>query len=182
MEIKPKTSLANHIINSPRVIVTSGWRRAPWLDCDLDFSAFFCDSSHRIRQLSDFVFYNNPKTYNGGVELEHRNIDYDEDDTISINVNAIPSYIKNVYFVASLGGYPGLTFSKNTVTHLYARLIDETTREELICFNFDPDNPDKTAIVTAQMHCEDERWIFTKLGKGVDGGLVALCSDFGAEL
>jgi hypothetical protein len=32
------------------------------------------------------------------------------------------------------------------------------------------------------MYLKDQCWFLTKLGKGVDGGLVALCKDFGVQL
>ena len=43
-----KISLDELKIDQTKIIVASGWQRAPELDFDLDISAFFCGSEHTV--------------------------------------------------------------------------------------------------------------------------------------
>lgn len=132
--------------------------------------------------MSDFVFYNNPITYDSGVKLKHRNFGFGEDDTITIDLSCIPTHIKNIYFTVSLGGYPSLSFNKHYVTTMYVRLIDQFTQRELVRFSLEENFTAETAIITSQLAQVDGQWCFFALGNGVDGGLQALCNDFGIEV
>lgn len=72
---------------------------------DLDASAFLVDASGKVRKVSDFVFYNNPKNANGSVVYggDNRTGAGDGDDeTILVDLEKVPADIAKIVFAVTI--------------------------------------------------------------------------------
>lgn len=67
------------------------------------------------------------------------------------------------------------------VENAYVRLIDEDTGEELVRFDLTEDFSTETALVVAEIYKRDGQWKFAAIGSGYDGGLKALCKEYGID-
>ncbi|HEK5102585.1 TPA: TerD family protein, partial [Clostridioides difficile] len=64
----------------------------------------------------------------------------------------------------------------------YIRIVDKDTNEELIKYELGEDFSIETAIVVAEIYKHNGEWKFNALGSGFEGGLAALCGNFGINL
>lgn len=68
------------------------------------------------------------------------------------------------------------------VSNSYIRIVDKDTNEELIKYELGEDFSIETAIVVAEIYKHNGEWKFNALGSGFEGGLAALCGNFGINL
>lgn len=69
-----------------------------------------------------------------------------------------------------------------TSKYSYIRIVDKDTNEELIKYELGEDFSIETAIVVAEIYKHNGEWKFNALGSGFEGGLAALCGNFGINL
>ena len=137
-------------------------------DFDLDASAFMTKANGKVGNENDFIFYGNLNHVSGSVQHmgDNRTGEGDGDDeVIKVQLDKIPSDYDTISF---------------TVT-IYERLIDEDTGEELVRFDLTEDFSTETALVVAEIYKRDGQWKFAAIGSGYDGGLKALCKEYGID-
>ncbi|RDY25084.1 chemical-damaging agent resistance protein C, partial [Romboutsia weinsteinii] len=62
------------------------------------------------------------------------------------------------------------------------RVVDVDKNEELINFELGEDFSIETAVVIAEIYRHNGEWKFNALGSGFEGGLAALCNNFGISI
>ena len=68
------------------------------------------------------------------------------------------------------------------VSNSYVRVIDEDTNQELLNYELGEDFSIETAIVVCEIYRHNGEWKFNALGSGFEGGLEALCKNFGVNI
>ena len=68
------------------------------------------------------------------------------------------------------------------VSNAYVRVVDESTGMELIRYDLEEDFSIETAIVVAEIYRHNGEWKFNAIGSGFQGGLEALCINFGVNV
>ncbi|MCF0234815.1 MAG: TerD family protein, partial [Thermoguttaceae bacterium] len=129
---------------------------------DLDLSAFLLNKKDKVTNPGDFVFYNNPRSSCGSVESSGDNRVGKKDgsaETISIDINAIPSNVQRIVFIASI--FEGVE------NRLNFGMIDDAKvvfcnpgGKALFTYNLEEDAcVDPTAIV-CELFRADNSWTF----------------------
>lgn len=67
------------------------------------------------------------------------------------------------------------------VENAYVRVVDADTGEELMRFDLSEDFSTETAIVVAEIYRHNGEWKFKAVGSGYNGGLAALCRQYGID-
>lgn len=67
------------------------------------------------------------------------------------------------------------------VENAYVRVVDADTGEELMRFDLSEDFSTETAIVVAEIYRHNCEWKFKAVGSGYNGGLAALCRQYGID-
>ncbi|RBW67692.1 TerD family protein [Bacillus taeanensis] len=152
---------------------------------DLDASAFLLDGSGKVRNDQDFIFYNNPKGANNSVLYSGDNrtgAGHHDDELIHISLQSVPSYIEKVAFSITIhdAQLKGQNFGQ--ISNAYVRVFNENSQEELIRYNLGETFTVETAIVAAELYRHNGEWKFNAIGSGFQGGLEALCRNFGLEV
>ena len=135
-------------------------------DFDLDASVFMTKENGKVGKDEDFIFYGNLEHSSKSVKHmgDNRTGEGDGDDeVIKIKLDKIPS------------DYETLAV---TVTIYDA---DEETGEELIRFDLSEDFSTETALVVAEIYKHNGEWKFKAVGSGYNGGLKALCNQYGID-
>ena len=100
---------------------------------------------------------------------------------IKVNFDAIPSDYTNLSVAVTIYDADNRLQNFGMVNNAYVRVADEETGEELIRYDLSEDFSTETAIVVAEIYKKNEEWKFKAVGSGYNGGLAALCRQYGID-
>lgn len=152
---------------------------------DLDTAAFLTNASGKVNSDGDFVFYNNLKHASGSVTHLGDNKTGEgngDDEQIKISLNTVPENVDKISFTATI--HEAIERSQNfgQVSNAYIRVLDEATGTELIRYDLGEDFSIETAVVVGELYRHNGEWKFNAIGSGYQGGLGALCNNFGISI
>ncbi|WP_027416123.1 TerD family protein [Aneurinibacillus terranovensis] len=171
-----------------KVIVGLGWDTNKYdggFDFDLDASVFLLNASGKVGSEKDFIFYNNTQGANGAVVHtgDNRTGEGDGDDEqISINLKAVPASYEKIAFTITIHDAEARKQNFGQVSNAYVRLVNEETGQELIRYDLGEDFSVETAVVVGELYRHSGEWKFSAIGSGYQGGLAALCRDYGLQV
>ncbi len=152
---------------------------------DLDAAAFLLTDSGRVSRQEDFVFYGNLKHPSGSVEHMGDNLTGEgegDDEQIKISLDQVPENISKVAFTVTI--YEAETRRQNfgQVSNAFIRIYNEENGEELLRYDLGEDFSIETAAVFGELYKNNGEWKFNAIGSGYQGGLAALCANYGVEV
>lgn len=153
-------------------------------DFDLDASAFMTKANGKVGNENDFIFYGNLNHVSGSVQHMGDNLTGEgdgDDEVIKVQLDKIPSDYDTISFTVTIYEAEKRLQNFGMVENAYVRLIDEDTGEELVRFDLTEDFSTETALVVAEIYKRDGQWKFAAIGSGYDGGLKALCKEYGID-
>jgi stress response protein SCP2/tellurite resistance protein len=169
-----------------KVVVGLGWNRNNLgTNYDLDASAFLLGASGKVQNDLDFVFYNQPSGGNGSVIYSGDNrvgSGVRDDEQIRIDLPRVPAHIHRIAFTITIHDAQMKRQNFGQISESYVRIFNEDTNEELLRFNLGRDFTVETAIVTAELYRHNGEWKFNAIASGFQGGLAALCRNFGVTV
>jgi len=169
-----------------KVVVGLGWNRSQLgSNYDLDASAFLLGPSGKVQSDQDFVFYNNPSGGNGAIIYSGDNrigSGVEDCEQIRINLTQVPAHIHGIAFTITIHDAQIKRQNFGQVADSYVRIFNEQTSEELLRFNLGKDFTVETAIVAAELYRHNGEWKFNAIASGFQGGLAALCRNFGVTV
>lgn len=171
-----------------KVIAGLGWDTNKYdggNDFDLDTAAFLVGADGKVITDGDFVFYNNLKHSSESVIHlgDNRTGEGEGDDEqIKIELNKVPEQIQKIAFTATIHEAEARGQNFGQVSNAFIRIFNEETNEELIRYDLSEDYSIETAIVVGELYRHNGEWKFTAVGSGFQGGLGALCGNFGINI
>lgn len=176
----------NSTLNS--VLVGLGWdtnRYDGGCDFDLDAAAFCCGEDGKVHNDLEFVFYNNLKDPSGSIEHLGDNLTGEgdgDDEQIILNLKEIPEHINKINFTVTIHDAQERGQNFGQVSNAYVRVVNSDNNEELLKYDLGEDFSIETAIVVAEIYRYNGEWKFNAIGSGFQGGLSALCQNFGLNV
>ncbi len=169
------------------VLVGLGWDVNKYdggFDFDLDASAFLLGANGQTPDTDAFVFYGNLKHSSGSVEHMGDNLTGEgdgDDEQIVVDLSAIPQNIEKIAFTVTIYEAEKRRQNFGQVANAYIRIVDSDTNQELIRYDLGEDFSIETAIVVGEIYRHNGEWKFNAVGSGFQGGLAALCANYGIE-
>jgi stress response protein SCP2/tellurite resistance protein len=168
------------------VVVGLGWD-ASSLDrsFDLDASAFLLGASGKVQSDADFVFYNNPSGGNGSILYSGDNRNGSgtaDDEQVRVDLNKVPPHIQRIAFTITIHDAKQKGQNFGQIGYSYVRIFNQQTNEELLRFDLGREFTVETAIVAAELYRHQNEWKFNAIASGFQGGLAALCRNFGVTV
>ncbi len=171
-----------------KAIIGLGWdtnKYSGGYDFDLDASAFLVGANGKVNNDKDFIFYNNLQGANGGVVHTGDNRTGDgegDDEQVIIDFAKIPDSIDKVAITVTI--HDALERAQNfgQVSNAFVRLVDEETNEEVLRYNLAEEFSIETALVVCEIYRDGSEWKFNAVGSGFQGGLAALCNNYGLQV
>lgn len=168
------------------VVVGLGWNISNMgSNFDLDASAFLLGQNGMVQNDLDFVFYNNPSGGNESILYSGDNrvgSGVKDDEQIKINLKNVPGHIHRIAFTITIHDAQVKQQNFGQISDSYVRIFNELTNEELLRFNLGRDFTVETAIVAAELYRHSGEWKFNAIASGFQGGLAALCKNFGVTV
>ena len=183
-----KVSLTKGNPGLKNVIVGLGWDVNQFdtgADFDLDAAAFLLSDSGKAASSDDFVFYGNLKHASGSVQHMGDNltgVGDGDDEQIRIDLSLVPASITKIAFTVTIYEAEARRQNFGQVNNAFIRIYKEDTGEELLRYDLGEDFSIETAAVFGELYKHGEEWKFNAISSGFQGGLAALCANFGVEV
>lgn len=152
---------------------------------DLDAAAFLLGASGKCPTERDFIFYGNLKHSTGAVEHMGDNLTGEgdgDDEQIKVNLAAVPASVDKIGFTVTIYEAESRKQNFGQVSNAYIRIVDETSNAELIRYDLGEDFSVETAVVVGELYRNNGEWKFNAIGSGFQGGLKALCQNYGVNV
>ncbi len=152
---------------------------------DLDTSAFLLTDSGKVSKSEDFVFFGNQKHDSGSVEHMGDNRTGEgegDDEQVKVNLALVPANITKITFVATIYEAEQRRQNFGQVSNAFIRIFNEANGEELLRYDLGEDFSIETAVVFGELYKHNDEWKFNALGSGYQGGMAALCANYGVEV
>ena len=171
-----------------KVLVGLGWDVNKYdggADFDLDAAAFLTKDNDKVDSDEDFVFYNNLKHKSGAVEHMGDNRTGEgegDDEEIKIDLAKVPASVAKIAFTVTIDQAQERGQNFGQISNAYIRVVDVATNRELIRYDLGEDYSIETAVVVGELYRHGSDWKFNAIGSGFQGGLAALCRNFGVNV
>ncbi len=171
-----------------KIMIGLGWDTNKYdggADFDLDAAAFLLGANGKVTNDGDFVFYGNLKHSSGGVEHMGDNLTGEgegDDEQIMVDLKAIPANIERIDFTVTIYDADVRRQNFGQVSNAFIRVVDNETNTELIRYDLGEDFSIETAVVVGEIYRHNGEWKFNAIGSGFQGGLFALCKNFGVNV
>lgn len=170
------------------LLVGLGWdinRYDGGSDFDLDTAAFLLGGDGKTASDADFVFYGNLKHASGAVEHLGDNLTGEgdgDDEQIKIDLSKVPETVEKIDFTVTIYEAEERRQNFGQVSNAFIRIVDEANNTELIRYDLGEDFSIETAVVVGELYRNNGEWKFNAIGSGFQGGLHALCQNFGVNV
>ncbi len=154
-------------------------------EVDLGGSGFMKGGGGEGGADTHFVFYNNPQDAAGSVIYSGDNRTGEgegDDESVKITLSKVPANVQKISFTVTIHDAEARGQNFGQVSNAYIRVVDSAKNEELLRFDLGEDYSIETAIVVAELYRHGAEWKFAAVGSGFQGGLGALCGNFGLSI
>ena len=183
-----KVSLTKDNPGLKKVVVGLGWDVNAFDtggDFDLDAAAFLLGDSGKVADSGDFVFYRNLTHSSGSVVHQGDNltgVGDGDDEQIKVDLSKVPDSVTKIAFTVTIYEAEQRRQNFGQVNNAFIRIYNEETGEEMLRYDLGEDFSIETAAVFGELYKNGGEWKFNAIGNGFQGGLAALCANFGVEV
>lgn len=164
-------------IDAPRFVIGLGWdtnATSTGASFDLDASVFILGENRKLLSDQHFVFYNNLKSPDGGVEHTGDNLTGDgdgDDEQIKVDLSKIDPKASEICVVVTI--HDGETRKQNfgQVRNSFVRVFDPSNNADILKYELEEDFSIETAVEFGRIYKKDGKWKFEAVGMGMKGGL-----------
>lgn len=171
-----------------KIMVGLGWdvnRYDGGAEFDLDASAFLLGASGRVTSDDDFIFYGNTAHASGAVTHGGDNRTGEgegDDEQIFVDLSLVPASIQKIEITVTIYEAAERRQNFGQVSNAFVRIVDDTTGAEIVRYDLEEDFSIETALVVGELYRHNGEWKFNAIGSGFQGGLYALCKNFGVNV
>ena len=167
-----------------QVLVGLGWdaRSTDGADFDLDASAFLLTQQDKVRGEHDFIFYNQTRSVDGSVEHTGDNrtgAGDGDDEALKINLALVPADIQKIAITVTIHDAESRRQNFGQVQNAFIRVVNDQTQNEIVRFDLNEDYSTETAMIFGELYRHNGEWKFRAVGQGYQGGLKAMCHQYG---
>lgn len=152
---------------------------------DIDASAFLLGRDGRVRQDTDFVFYNNLTAESQALRHLGDNTSGagdGDDEQIEVDLEALPYDIEKISFSVSIHNAEERRQAFGVIKNAFIRIVNQETGAELARFDLSEDASEDTAMIFGELAREGMSWKFRALGSGTTGGLYRIARDYAVNV
>ena len=154
-------------------------------DFDLDVVTFMLAGNGKVASDADFVFYGNKLHSSGSVESMGDNltgVGDGDDEVIKVVLNKVPASVERITFAVSIYDADARRQNFGQVENAFIRIVNEDTNQEILHYDLGEDFSIDTSVVVGELYRHNGEWKFNAIGSGFQGGLAALCVNYGVNV
>lgn len=166
------------------MLIGLGWdeRTTDGAEFDLDASAFLLTAQGKVRSDADFIYYNQLRSADGAVEHTGDNLTGDgegDDEVIKVDLSKIPAGVEKIAITVTIHDAVSRKQNFGQVANAFIRVVNENSGTEIVRYDLAEDHSTETAMVFGELYNHNGEWKFRAVGQGFEGGLAALCKQYG---
>ncbi len=171
-----------------KIIIGLGWdtnKYSGGSDFDLDASAFLLGENGKALRDEDFIFYNNLKGRNDCLIHTGDNRTGEgegDDEQLIMDFSKVPPEIHKIAITVTIHDAEARRQNFGQVSNAFVRVVNSETNEEILRYDLAEEFSVETAIVVCEIYRYNGEWKFNAVGSGFQGGLRALCNNFGLQV
>ena len=171
-----------------KIMVGLGWDVNAFdsgADFDLDASAFLVGANGKCPTEKEFIFYGNLIHPSEAVKHMGDNLTGagdGDDEQIVVDLSKMPANIEKVVFTVTIYEAEARRQNFGQVNNAFIRIYNEVNGEELLRYDLGEDFSIETAAVFGELYKHGSEWKFNAVGSGFQGGLKALCQNYGVSI
>jgi tellurium resistance protein TerD len=170
-----------------KIVLGLGWdaRATDGAEFDLDASAFMLNADGKVRSGADFIFYNQMRSAEGSVEHTGDNrtgAGDGDDESIKVDLSMVPQDIQKIAFTVTIHDAEQRRQNFGQVSNAFIRVVNAETNAEVVRFDLAEDASTEAAMVFGELYRNGGEWKFRAVGQGYNGGLKAMCAQFGLNI
>lgn len=188
-----KVSLSKDNTGLSKVIIGLGWdevqkgkaglfsKKPKPIDCDA--SALLLING-KLAGKKDIVYFGNLRHKSGTIQHMGDNLTGagdGDDEQIKIDLSKVPEQIEKIAFTVTIYESEQRRQNFGQVNNAFIRIYNENTGEEMLRYDLGEDFSIETAAVFGELYKSGAEWKFNAIGSGYQGGLAALCANFGVD-
>lgn len=159
-------------------------------DFDLDASAFLLGANGKVRSDDDFIFYGNLQSKDGSVTHTGDNLTGEgdgDDETLFIDFSKVPADVQKIVITVTICEAQERGQNFGQVSNAYVRVArrsneNDTVGIEELRYDLGEEFSIETALVVCEIYRQGAEWKFNAVGAGYQGGLYALCKNYGVNV
>ena len=105
-----------------------------------------------------------------------------DDEQIKIDLGRVPENITRIAFTVTIYEADERRQNFGQVANAFIRIVDEAKGEEILRYDLGEDFSIETAAVFGELYRHNGEWKFNAIGSGYQGGLAALCANYGVDV
>ena len=180
-------SLSKEAPGLSNIVIGLGWdsRATDGAAFDLDASAFLVKEDGKVRNDSDFVFYNNAKSSDGSIQHTGDNTTGEgegDDEQIKASLNSIPGEVTKIAFAVTIHDAESRQQNFGMIQSAFIRVVNEANNQEIVRYDLSEDFSTETALIFGEIYRNGTDWKFKAVGQGFAGGLGPLAKNFGVNI
>lgn len=98
-----------------------------------------------------------------------------------MDLSLVPTDIEKIDFVVTIYEADERKQNFGQVSNAFIHIVDESNGQELIKYDLGEDFSIETAVVVGEIYRNNGEWKFNAIGSGFEGGLRALCDNYGVN-
>ena len=152
---------------------------------DLDAAAFLLGANGKCPTERDFIFYGNLKHSTGAVEHMGDNLTgagEGDDEQIVVDLSRVPAEYDRVVLVVNIYQAVQRRQHFGMIQNAFIRIVDARNNQELCRYNLSENYDNMTAMIFGEVYRNNGEWKFNAIGSGYQGGLAALCANYGVDV
>lgn len=170
-----------------KIVLGLGWdaRATDGAEFDLDASAFMLNADGKVRSGADFIFYNQMRSPEGAVEHTGDNrtgAGDGDDESIKVDLSMVPQDIQKIAFTVTIHDAEQRRQNFGQVSNAFIRVVNAENNNEVVRFDLAEDASTEAAMVFGELYRNGGEWKFRAVGQGYNGGLKAMCAQFGLNI
>ncbi len=170
-----------------QVLIGLGWdaRATDGADFDLDASAFLLAANDKVRGETDFIFYNQTRSPEGSVEHTGDNrtgAGDGDDEAVKIDLAKVPTEVQKIAITVTIHDAENRGQNFGQVQNAFIRVVNDQTNVEIVRFDLNEDYSTETAMIFGELYRHNGEWKFRAVGQGYNGGLSAMCRQYGISI
>lgn len=170
-----------------KVIVGLGWdaRITDGQGFDLDAVAFICGANGKVREDSDFIFFNNMSGAGGAVNHLGDNTTGEgdgDDEQISLQLDQMPADVAKIVICVIIYDAENRNQNFGMVSNALTRVVNDSNGQVLADYDLSEDMSMETSMIFAEIYRHRSDWKFKAIGQGFSGGLGPLAQNYGVSV
>lgn len=181
-----KTSLSKMCPGLDLIHVGIGWDLGHnGQSYDLDVEAFMLGSNGKVIGDDWFVFYNQPNSPDGSVNLIASSTDGagdGDDEIIQVQLSKVNPAVSKIVFIISINDAKVYGYNFSNIANAYVRVVDMRSGKELTRFQLTDYYETVNSMMVGEVYLHNGEWKFNAIGNGVSADLADLCVRYGVNL